>query len=287
MNVSFGIITSGDILEISNLLTSISKQKLNKVKISEIIVVSTKEDEKHIKKAIKSQKELKKTTKLVIELYRKGKFNAVNLFLKKAKEKILILCSGDVTLHGKAIQELCLPFLYKTTGIVASHPIPIGLDLKKPLDYTVDLLWKVHHLLSLKNPKFGELIAFRNLNFQIPRTAVDEEMIVRTISLCGYKKIYAQNALVYNKGPRNVRDYIRQRKRIYCGHLDLNRKYNYKVITLDNFYILKNIFLSKKVSFKKPFLLLCAIFLEGSSRLLGYIDFLLGKDYAVWDIIEK
>ena len=39
------------------------------------------------------------------------------------------------------------------------------------------------------------------------------------ISQLGYKLIYEPRCVVYNKGPLTVRDFLKQRRRIYAGHL--------------------------------------------------------------------
>ncbi|MEK6916337.1 MAG: glycosyltransferase [Nanoarchaeota archaeon] len=284
MDISLGIITYKD-KNLGKLLISLKNQHLKETRIKEIIFICSKKDRKHINRLVQKQKISK--TIILVEDKRRGKYSAVNLFLKKAKSKILVECSGDIILHENAIEELCMPFKDKKTGIIASNPIPQNLDIKKPLDYTIGLLWELHHNISLITPKFGELIAFRNLKFKLPKTTVDEEMIAHIIYSKGYKGVYAEKSIIYNKGPKIVRDYIKQRRRIYCGHLQLRKTHNYIVQTLNNTNIFSLVLKKELFTNRKMFMSIYAVILEGISRLLGYLDFLFSKEYSIWEIIDK
>ena len=199
MNVSLGIITCNNKKTLSKLFRSISRQQLKKTKIREILIISTENNKQEVEGAIRFL-EVNTKIRTIYEKERKGKYAAVNIFLEKAVSKTLVLLSGDVILHRKAIENLCLPLFEKKVGIVASRPIPINLELKNKLGFTIFLLWELHHRISLSNAKFGELIAFRNLHFRIPMTSVDEEMIANLVLSRGYKSRYSPNSIINNKG---------------------------------------------------------------------------------------
>ncbi|MCZ7673576.1 MAG: glycosyltransferase family 2 protein [Chloroflexi bacterium] len=55
----------------------------------------------------------------------------------------------------------------------------------------------------------------------------------------GYKVYYVPEAIVYNKGPENVDDFLRQRRRIYAGHLDVQNMLGYAVSTMSGGKVLK------------------------------------------------
>lgn len=287
MRVSLGIITCRDRENLPELLRSISSQRLKKVKIAEIIIVAPDEDEGYIRQVSEASGKWKRKLQLINEGRRKGKYAAVNLFLKQAKSDVLVLCSGDVTLEENAIERLCTPLVDPEVGIVASRPVPVGQGQNRMLYHSIELLWEFHHTISLSSPKFGELMAFRNLYLQIPRTAVDEEMLVSIIVSRGYKGVYARDAVVYNKGPKTAADYIRQRRRIYCGHLALQKGQGYTVPSVSNIRVLRCLLSGK--SLKKPPLpgIAYAALLEGISRLLGAVDFIKGVDHSRWKIVRK
>jgi hypothetical protein len=153
------------------------------------------------------------------------------------------------------------------------------------IGFTVNLQWHLHHIISLARPKFGELIAFKNVIDSLPPTFTDEEQIASIIKSNGYTLRYVPDALIYNKGPENIIDFLRQRRRIYAGHLMLKNKYGYEAATLNGRSILK--YLRRNLSpeyMRHKFWLIGAILLEGVGRMLARLDILFGKDHYRWEI---
>src|SRR5690606_22551145 len=96
------------------------------------------------------------------------------------------------------------------------------------------LLWHLHHLVALQSPKCGEMVAFRKVVKSIPReSAVDEATLEVLLKLIGYKIVYAPRAIVYNRGPNSIKEFIKQRRRVFTGHHWVTTKYNYRVSTMD------------------------------------------------------
>ncbi len=146
-------------------------------------------------------------------------------------------------------------------------------------------MYKLHHEIALKQPKYGEMIAFRNIIKKIPNSAVDEECIAMIISKKGYKRVYCPDAIVYNKTPTNIRDFLKQRRRIYAGHLELKTKYKFHVPTVSNSTIFFQILKDKSYLIKHFLWIKLAILLELYGRLLGIIDlFIRKKHHYKWDI---
>ena len=65
-----------------------------------------------------------------------------------------------------------------------------------------------------------------------PHTAVDEASVEPLIRGQGYTVRYVPEAVVYNKGPDTVEDFLRQRRRIYAGHLEMQHQLGYSVSTM-------------------------------------------------------
>ena len=172
-------------------------------------------------------------------------------------------------------------------GMTGAHPIPTNND-NCFMGYVSHLIWQLHHLIALRAPKCGELIAFRKVFNSIPvNTIVDEAWIEYEILRRGYKILYVPDAIVYNRGPETIRDYIKQRRRIACGHLALVKRMKYKVSTQKYILLMQALIkaFSKSQPSKWPFFF-GAITLEILSRLLGYYDYIKGKNHAIWDIAQ-
>jgi len=222
---------------------------------------------------------------LIRQKTRQGKSSAINLFLKEATASILIVESGDTIPRKDAIEKLVSAFRDNRVGAVGGRPVPVN-SRDTLMGFAVHLLWKLHHRMALINPKLGELIAFRRLMDQIAvQSAVDEATIEAIIKRMGLILKYIPDAIINNKGPENLPDFIKQRRRIQSGHLWLKRTAGYAVASQDGGLLLK-ILLQEILEKPSDVLkILFVIILEVYSRLLGSWDFLvLKKNPYVWDI---
>lgn len=269
---------------IAQVLNAIINQKEKEVHIDEIIVVSsgsTDRTDEIVKKIAQKNRRIK----LITETKRNGKSKAINIFLREAKNNILVLESADTLPNDTTIEILCSRLKNKKVGIVGARPIPIKTK-NKILSFVVKLQWELHHLISEEKPKFGELIAFRKIVKEIPTTAVDEEEIASMIKRKNYELVYEPKAIVFNKGPESIREFLRQRRRIYAGHLKLKKKTNYETATLKSMKILSKLFRTK-ICQRNILLTTIAVMLEVIGRSLGVIDYLTKKEHDIWKISES
>jgi len=279
MKASIGIMAYNEEANIGNLLKELLKQKLDFVK--EIIIVndgSNDKTEKIVKNFLKNKK-----IKLINLKQRGGKVRAINEFLKKAKNEIIILESADTIPEKNAIRNLITEFKDPKTGIIGAHITPLNKD-KGFANFFGNFIYKLHHEIALKNPKFGELIAFRNVIKEMPITAVDEECLAMLIKEKGYKLRYCPESIVYNQQPTSIKEIIKQRRRIHTGHFSLKKK-GYTASTLS----VRNItpILFKEISLKALHYILFAISLEVYTRVLGFLDYASNKDHYIWDVAES
>ncbi len=275
MEVTVGICAHNEEGNIGKLIPAILNQQ--SIKIKDIIVVSSGSTDK-TNEIVEAYKQVN----LIKEAKRTGKVSAINKIIKLAKTDIIVLISADVIPKTNTLNELCKPFFNDNIGITGGRPKPIN-SKKSLIGFTVHVVWGLHHLISKETPKFGECIAFRKVFGKLPKSAVDEEEIASQIENMGLKGRYVPSAIIKNKGPLTIKEFISQRRRIYAGHLTLKSKTGHCVPTLSNTKIA--LLLLKTVDFKAPIKTAFAISLEGISRLLGYYDYLTKKDHTVWEKI--
>jgi cellulose synthase/poly-beta-1,6-N-acetylglucosamine synthase-like glycosyltransferase len=223
--------------------------------------------------------------KLLSQPKREGKASAINLFLEKASEKIIVLASGDVLPQGDTLEKLIAPFSDKRVGMTGARPVPIN-HKDSFIGYTVNLMWSLHHFIALNEPKFGEMVAFRKIMSEIPyNTAVDEACLEAIVRQAGFKLCYIPDAIVRNKGPENIKDFIRQRRRICAGHIRLFHKNKYRVSTHDSLNILVILLKNHSWSARDTLWTLGAILLEIIGRMLGNYDYYIRrKNPYIWEI---
>lgn len=283
-NLSIGIMAYNEGANIGSLLNSLLVQRTRISSINEIYVVASGCTD-NTEAVIEVYTRMDKRIKLIIQNERKGKASAINLFFSKAKGDIFILAGADTILEKNAIENLVRPFSDPMVGMTGGHPIPINND-DTFIGFTVDLLWRMHHRVSLDHPKMGELVAFRNVIKKIPdNTAVDEACIEAIITELGFRLKYAEDAFVYNKGVENIRDFLKQRRRIAAGHLHLRLSQGYSVSTTSWRKVLRPLLIEVKSEARNIFWIMGAVLLELYARLLGYYDFYIKKENPfIWDV---
>lgn len=285
MKCSLGIFAYNEEKNIGNLLEAIINQQLKHVEIEEIFIIADGCTDRTVSIAQNyAQKE--KRIKILTSKERKGKAEAVNVFLKEAKNEILIMESADTLPERNTVENLVLPFLNPKIGMTGVRVVPAD-NPQTFMGFAVHLLWDIHHQISLKNPKMGEMVAFRKILDKIPPVAVDEAYIEFAIKKQGYEVVYVPQAIVYNKGVENIRDFFCQRRRIYSGHLHLKKEFSYRVSTLSGFNVLLLILKNFKFDFRYLFFTPCVIFLEILARFLGWWDCrITKKNHIIWDVSE-
>jgi cellulose synthase/poly-beta-1,6-N-acetylglucosamine synthase-like glycosyltransferase len=270
---------------IGRLLGSLLKQTVWR-KISTVIVISSGSTDE-TDDIVRSFSKKHHKVILIRERKRMGKANAVNTFLRITKDQTLVLMGGDLIPQKKALEFMIDHFADPEVGIVGGRPIPVN-DKSTFLGFASHLLWDLHHYISLSHPKMGEMIAFRRIFQKISvLSAVDEVNIESLVRGQGFKAMYEPRAVVYNRGPETVSDFIRMRRRIYAGHLTAKHEYSYTVSTLHNIDVIVTLLRHFNFSIISTFYLVGTVILELISRALGYIDYTLKlNNHTIWEIAK-
>ncbi len=233
-----------------------------------------------------------KVSKVVLasETARNGKASAFNILLNLAESYDVMVCLGADNLIEKGAVELLLKnFDDNKIGLVGGRGIPLN-DLRGFSGWCAHMLWSMHHLVSVRRPKItGEFYAFRpRVVRELPIGMIcDDAYIQNLFEIRGFKAVYEPEAKVYLVGPKNIRDFFKQRRRIFTGHRQLHFLLGRKAST----FSLKNMKLARKAMPSRG--------LEGYTYLLGFIlvtgtawlaslwDFLRQKLPYRWEIVES
>ena len=287
LKCSVGIFAHNEAANIAALLRALSAQVLRQAQISEIIVVSsasTDGTDDIVREYIKQDPRVR----LITQERREGKSAAINLFLASATEQLLVVISGDVIPAPHTIELLISALRDPSIGATGGRPVPVN-DENGFMGYAVHLLWRLHHRMAMLSPKLGEMIAFRKVMDAIPAdSAVDEASIEALVRDAGLKLRYIPEAIISNKGPLNLKDFIKQRRRIQNGHLWLMEKQGYEVVSQDKGTLLW-ILLDEALEY--PFRvpkMLAVMALEIWCRLLGSWDYRVkGRNPFAWEIARS
>lgn len=285
LKVSIGVCAYNEEKNIGSLMDKLLSQRTDLIDISEIYVVSSGSTDR-TNEIVRMFTEKDSRIKLLVQQRREGKASAINEFLKVAKCEVLVLESGDTIPLAETIERLVAPFVDPKIGMTGGHSIPVN-NLNTFLGFTVQLQWEIFHQLSLTNPRFGEIIAFRNVVKDMPtNTNADEAYIEFKTKVNGLNLRYVPEAIIYNKGPETIKDFLNQRRRIYAGHLHLMKTTGYSVssIRLYNLIMaLRNVNLTPK----NAILCIGSGAIEAIGRALGSYDFYVKKkNHHIWDVVK-
>ena len=285
-----GITAHNEEANIGKLLECVLQQDLRTAILAEIIVVisgCTDNTEEVVREYMIRDGRIH----LLVQEHREGKASAMNLFIEEADEDVLILSSADLQPAPDTLELLISPFVDSELGMTACRPEPVN-DPNTFMGFAAHLLWDLHHQMNLHGFKAGEMIAFRKVFTRIPQyTAVDEASVEPLIRGQGYQVRYIPEAIVYNKGPETASDFLRQRRRIYAGHLQLQQILGYSVSTMSGLTVL-SLLLHNLAKCRKPrhwrpkqfFWTWGVVALEITGRFLGWLDFKQERDHTVWEI---
>ena len=284
LTASVGVMAYNEEQNIGKLLAALKGQLLENVEIRQIIVVSSGStdgtDDIVADWAAKDPR-----ISLIRQEQRMGKASAINLFLQAAEAEIFVLESGDTIPAPDCMERMLAPFQNPGVGMTGGRPTPVD-DPNTFMGFVVHMLWRLHHMLALKSPKLGEMVAFRSFVRSIPSdTAVDEASIEALVVEKGLSLAYAGDATVYNKGASTVGDFLKQRRRIYAGHIWLSKVQSYEVSTKKVGGILSVLLEDLKPTPRTILWTAGGVFLEFVGRLLGTIDYyVLKRNPYTWEV---
>lgn len=219
---------------------------------------------------------------LIREQKRKGKFYAIRSGLKKINSKIVVMLSSDLKMRKDFLSYLLKHFTNRKVGMVVGRPIA---DKNSKIYQFAKVIWSLHNLLCLKEPKGTEICAFRKFDDIFPKVSADEVYIEYAIRRSGQKIIYEPSAYGYTKVPNSLFALFLQRKRSFNGHLQIAKKYNFKTSSMKFSMLLKilSTFLFTKFSVKKLAIILVLIIIELLARFAAAIEFFLFKKIqTIW-----
>lgn len=286
---SVGVMAYNEEANIQRTLRAILEQESQKTSLTEIIVVAsgcTDRTVPVVQEYIKTEPRIR----LIVQERREGKASAINLFLQQASSPILVLVGADTIPEKVALERLCIHFADASVGMVGARPVPVN-DQDTFIGHAVHTLWRLHDSMARRAPKLGEVVAFRNVVQAIPTdTAVDEISIQASIARQHLRMVYVPDALVYNKGPVTVRDFLSQRRRIYAGHLQVLAKEHFEASTMSVGAIFRALIENAPYTLSTPkqvYWTLGTIALEGFARIQGRYDVLRRRSHHVWQAVAS
>jgi poly-beta-1,6-N-acetyl-D-glucosamine synthase len=282
---SVGIMAYNEEANIADAIGAILGQELTAGHIAELIVVASGCEDRTVP-IVSDIVSRDPRVRLIEQESREGKASAINLFIAAATSPVLLMVSADVLVEDGTIDALLRHFEDPGVGMVGGHPIPVNPETTF-LGHAVHLQWRLHDRIARESPKLGEIVAFRNVVPSIPTdTAVDEISIQAVVTQLGYRLVYEPQAIVYNRGPATVRDFLRQRRRIHAGHLRIVEQQGYAASTMSSTRVLRALLSSGSFTRPRSFVWsIGTVGLEATARALGHYDVERRRPQHVWEMV--
>ncbi len=284
--LSAGVCAYNEERNIVQCLRSLSAQRLNGKELVEILVISSGSTDRTDELVASYAEGVDHRVRLIRQERREGKNSAVNAFIEAAKGEVLFLANADNVMREDTFDLMAEHFLDPTVGVVGGHPVPVN-DRGTFMGFAVHMLWDMHHRLSLIHPKVGEIVAFRNTGLRIPvGMGSDEDLIRRDMEAKGLKVLYEPSAIVYNRGPTTLGDFLEQRTRVNIGERYMKRWFDYDIPTWDQRYLFNAYLSFLKDNARHPLKMAWAMALEAFARAYAALHVRLDRgDRAIWQVV--
>jgi len=228
LTFDIGICAYNEEANIGKLLQNLLTQQLNTdFRLNKIIVVASGCTDK-TEEIVKDYSKQHSAVKLITEKERRGKTSALNMMLDAVQADVLVYLNADVVPAQGGVNAMLRYFLDNSVGIVTAKAIPVD-DRKKFAGFYSHFFWLFSHLIcvNLFVKVHGELCAIRSkLIEKIPWDVPWEDHYFEVITRRqGFRVVYAQDAIVFTKGPGSVADILKWRRRTFTGYLYLRKKY--------------------------------------------------------------
>ncbi len=289
ITIGIGIPAHNEEANIGRLLQNLLNQPLeDSVLLEEIIVVTsgcTDRTEEIVEEFVTKDKRVKH----IAEEERRGKISALNIILRNAQDKdILVMLSADNLPEKGSLNNIIKPLIEEEKiGAVSSHPVPVN-DRNTLFGFVSHLIWDLHYALSLNGAVklTGEFYAMRpELVKELPLVVNDDLYIEHIIKKQGYGIKQAYDTISYMKGPETLKDFTTQRIRVHIGHYQIARMTGYVPQTVRTSEILKKML--RVVDLKEMHFLIVAIFLELYAKVIAFFLFRRKRIPYKWDYAES
>ena len=159
-----------------------------------------------------------------------GKPSAVNMAVDRARGDIVVFTDGDMYIGDSAIELILKQFENPDVGGVSGHPISLD-DRAGFWGFSSHLFCHGAHSERTRNPQItpmsGYLYAIKMTNdikniFPIQKNLrAEDAYISKRINKLGYQIAYEPDALAYVHFPKNLGDWINQKKRSLGGNIQI------------------------------------------------------------------
>ncbi|MFG3289753.1 glycosyltransferase [Streptomyces sp. NPDC048179] len=290
MQVSIGIFTHNDADTIGEVIEAFLDQETAIADITEIIVVCcecTDDTVATISKHARGDDRVR----VVERERRQGKVAAINTFLAAATGEVVVISGGDIVPGPSLVERLTAPIAADHRCSMTGPQVLSAATGSPTLAARLhDVLWRLHHEVALRAPKLGETIAVRRsaLPQSLPGGVHCDEVLIESLVIRdGGQLTYVPEAQVRNFPPRRVSHLYGQRRRVVCQHASARSLLHYRPATSRMSNVLPALGTTARGEHTVWGPLAGLVALQTLAVLHGYLDYLRGRRYSVWQPVGR
>lgn len=179
---------------------------------------------------VKSFQDKDTRVKLINQVSRRGKSRAQNIILKEAEGDVIAFLSADTDPAKGSIATLVDAIRGDVCGV--DSKVLLLNESRGLANFISRFTWELHNRTMMHENERGRLSHLAGDMFAIKRGVVtqippdvinDDAYMGMVIHLRGHKIQYVSQAVCHIFGPRTIRDYVNQRRRVLFGHRQLTR----------------------------------------------------------------
>lgn len=219
---------------------------------------------------------------LVTEEFRSGKLFSVNRFVETADADIAIFMDADVCVEPGSLEMLVSALdMDSSVGLAVAH--------RRSIDAPHDFWGFCEHVqAALHNrlsPKAGRLYAIRTSLAHVDEQAsADDTFQEWACWAAGMRIVRVDKAVVANRGPRTIHDYLLIRRRVVASHMNLLRRTGYRPATMRRLSVAKEAWHLRRPRYVLP--MAGVLLLEVLALTLAAWDVRVRhREYTIWAVV--
>jgi len=280
VTVTIGICVYNEEKNIGKILDYLKGSKFG-LGLEKIIIVCSGCTDRSIQ-IVKERMRNNKKIELFIEKERMGKYSAMNVILRNAKGKYIIFIDGDALPVKNALNYLVDSFSNPKIGAVTGRILP-AKNNGKIINFFEEFIWNLHHQFSYSYRKITAQICAieKGLIKKIPDKIINDDGYFTAKILQTHEIAYEPRAASINLDNINFYHYIKKRKRIAQGYMQLS-KMNLDV-SIPKTLIMKLLIRRIVSEPEKFFHILLAVIVEIYCNMLAFFDMQRDKLDYKWE----
>lgn len=287
VSVTIGTFAHNEQINIRDNLECWLKQTLpSDTRIIEIIVVADGCTDLTVP-IVKQIQESCPLVRLIEVQERRGITPLLNTILSEAKGDIIVLQPADTLPNTQVVARLAHRLKDPMIGAVVGKAEPNN-DPRTLFGYAARLLYEWNYLPGIVQVDFEGGTAIRKgIVKAIPHMLVDNEAYVHKVVVdAGYQVVFEPLARTVNRGPDNIRDFLKQRRRNLLMHLQVRRigaTSPHSEIGVVLPLLLKE---ARSKPRRIPYLVMIGV-LSGISYLGAILDLIAKRSHMKWQMIDS